>query len=1232
MPELVSGGPTIPVQLMNRLDSGRAVFFCGAGVSVGTGSGLPTFVDLVQHVYDKNGMTADEVEKQALHLDEPDEAKRRPQLDKALDLLERRDRLGATVLRRTVIERLSKDPTGKLAVHKALIALSRHANGVRLVTTNFDKRFEEAEPDLKLIDAAPKLPVPKRHSWKSLVHLHGRIGEDDDGTDLVLTAADFGRAYLTERWAARFVTELFREFTVVFVGYSVADPVMSYMVDALAAERAKGAQFADAYAFASYDGTPAGLAKARDTWRAKNVDPILYDGRDHHRVLTDTLVKWVAIQSDPLHARPQIAINDITKLPSGPDDPVVERVVWALQIPSAAKALANAPPIVDEEEFTKIEQWLESFSEAGLLRFPADEAGPGALGEDGKFIRLVDSGFQRGNPGTLDATRRHLACWIARHAHVPQVLTWVARNGGSMHAGLKQEIRIQLSSEDARIPSRLRFLWTVVLKQEPMDPWEFLWTSRHYKAADQGSEQREIENGVIASMEPHLRVLPGPSSNVRFAQYMNQAAEAISPVKACAHLRLVAGDDERQDQVEAVLENPDVLARHAQTLTSHLEKALVLAKEVEDIFPDSSVYRPSIAPHQQNQHREYENWTTLIEMVRDGYLALAERDRGQADNLLQRWVLSAEPLFVRLALHALTENPKSDIQMAKKLLVSGRRPGVWASELRREVLRFLRRAGARVPRALRIDLVRAIHAGPKQRPRRPWPNYEAWMRHETALRLYKLVVSGARIDRRSRTLADEAAEVVGRVQHDRDEFLHWVGDAEWIGPEDVAPAELLEGEAGEIAAAIRDENVSAEGFRNLAQARPRKAADALKELSEEGRWPAPFWQGFLWSIPHAPDQPDAVTELREEIAKTLINAPVELFEEIGTPITSIVEEQAKTCATEREAEFARFWARAWNAAAAKEVENVIGIGDPMTDALNHPAGKLAEAALSRLSKYKPGAGKKLPAQVQPYFSAIADSAHGHLGRVMLAARLHYLHAIDPEWVVNKLVPYMSPGQSEEATNLWYAFSWSRAIGPNLLQVLKELFLKALQDAEINAHVGDNMTTIFMTVCLEAPHELAEDEVRVVVDTMAEEALKRVLAYLRGRLQGEPAERGQIWRERVEPWLQRYWPRPAGRNTAGTSKAMVEMLAACGDAFPQATDWALERLQPIEKGFYQLRTSGHAKSHPNETLRVLEKVIAPGALADHNRHFVTEMLEEIAAAHPELQADPAFGTLHQRTNQ
>ena len=55
----------------------------------------------------------------------------------------------------------------------------------------------------------------------------------------------------------------------------------------------------------------------------------------------------------------------------------------------------------------------------------------------------------------------------------------------------------------------------------------------------------------------------------------------------------------------------------------------------------------------------------------------------------------------------------------------------------------------------------------------------------------------------------------------------------------------------------------------------------------------------------------------------------------------------------------------------------------MTEALNHPAGKLAEVPMARLSKYKPEVGKKLPVKVQPYFDAIADSAYGHFARVML---------------------------------------------------------------------------------------------------------------------------------------------------------------------------------------------------------------------------------------------------------
>lgn len=41
-------GPSIPDILLERCDTGRVVFLCGAGVSLP--SGMPSFVELTQHV------------------------------------------------------------------------------------------------------------------------------------------------------------------------------------------------------------------------------------------------------------------------------------------------------------------------------------------------------------------------------------------------------------------------------------------------------------------------------------------------------------------------------------------------------------------------------------------------------------------------------------------------------------------------------------------------------------------------------------------------------------------------------------------------------------------------------------------------------------------------------------------------------------------------------------------------------------------------------------------------------------------------------------------------------------------------------------------------------------------------------------------------------------------------------------------------------------------------------
>ena len=153
MPELVAGGPDIPPNLMNELDDENVVFFCGAGISMGAESDLPSFKGLVSQVYQDCRIEASEAEERA---------RKDKEFDRVLDLLERR--LVPDQVRSSVIQRLSVEPRGPLVLHQALVELSRTTKGVRLVTTNFDNRFSEALGEGQLIvDAAPRLPVPKPH-------------------------------------------------------------------------------------------------------------------------------------------------------------------------------------------------------------------------------------------------------------------------------------------------------------------------------------------------------------------------------------------------------------------------------------------------------------------------------------------------------------------------------------------------------------------------------------------------------------------------------------------------------------------------------------------------------------------------------------------------------------------------------------------------------------------------------------------------------------------------------------------------------------------------------------------------------------------------------------------------------------------------------------------------------------------------------------------------------------
>lgn len=196
-----------PEPLLAALRDGKLVIFAGAGVSMGEPSRLPNFPDLAREVAAGTGQT--------LQKSEP--------VDRFLGRLQH---TGVEV-HALAAQALSREDLKPTESHRDLLRLAFGVGQVRVVTTNFDQLFEQASKDV--LDSSPEVfrapALPLGNDFKGIVHVHGEVSHPGG---MVLTDQDFGRAYLTEGWARRFLVALFRQFTVLFVGYGHNDMVRNH--------------------------------------------------------------------------------------------------------------------------------------------------------------------------------------------------------------------------------------------------------------------------------------------------------------------------------------------------------------------------------------------------------------------------------------------------------------------------------------------------------------------------------------------------------------------------------------------------------------------------------------------------------------------------------------------------------------------------------------------------------------------------------------------------------------------------------------------------------------------------------------------------------------------------------------------------------------------------------------------------------------------------------------------
>jgi hypothetical protein len=563
-------GPNFPDELLEACDAGNVVFFCGAGLS---SPALPGFSGLAEQVISEFGPPLGSDTLAILSQIRSGAVLSSP-LDQVFNLLHQDYGPAAVehVVNTILKEKSVKAPTDQ---HSIVLRLSRSAaRRPQIVTTNFDRLFEKARPRIRW-HVPPGLPdLASGQTLEGLVYLHGRMPtQPSDGIkrlNFVLSSADFGRAYLADGWATRFVRELLQRYVIVLLGYSANDPPISYLLQGLHARTDK----TPAKIFAFDSGTE---EEVQVRWRDRGVRVLSYANSDgSYSGLWNSLRAWADRADDPGAWRHSI----VTIAQATPRDLLPDqrgRVVSLVRSDRGAKLFAEAVPYPRAE-------WLCVFDR--YVRYGSPRTTPRTEGEIAPRpeLKLDDDPFRpAGEPWTndevnddplLSAVRSgararlgsfggrqtaalpdrlfSLARWIGQTMNDPAAAWWAAGHG-TLHDVLLDQIEWQLGRPDGTIDDRARKVWSLLLESFRHSPFDERWYGFERTLKSDGwvdSTLREFERITT----PYLRVrrpystepLPpeGPWHELRLGEIVSftvkfppkHAENSKSPQKHCQQL------------------------------------------------------------------------------------------------------------------------------------------------------------------------------------------------------------------------------------------------------------------------------------------------------------------------------------------------------------------------------------------------------------------------------------------------------------------------------------------------------------------------------------------------------------------------------------------------------------------------------------------------------------------------------------------------------------------------
>ncbi|WP_155768406.1 SIR2 family protein [Mycobacterium colombiense] len=585
------GEVEIPDELVEAQQKGELVLFVGAGASIGAPSNLPSFWRLAETIRDESelGPIIGSLEGQAL-----DEVLDKVDQDYDVDVHLRAAKL------------LSPAASAPNELHRAIADLAS-STCVRIVTTNYDRHLSSALGNSVSEYIAPALPVG--NEFEGVVYLHGSLpllGENSTPRKLIITARDFGSAYLTAAWAARFLERMFATYPVLFIGYSHDDVIMKYLA------RGLGPQAKRRYILTD--------KPESNDWNQLNITPIGYSPADGHRALYDAVGKWASRSRSGLLDR-QRQIKDIVQS------------VRAQDLSAEQRSYLEAT-VTDEK----------------AVEFFCDQA----QGQDWLDWIAVRSEFRQlfDKKAASTAISWRLAAWFARTyvtAEASDSALAVCRAaGGHLGTELWEAVARQLSrlSRGQELPETM-LSWIVLLIRDAPENEPYLQVLLSKSALPADSSAAVALFAYLT--EPQLRVTPyllgGSHFEVRFRgddHWLRQAWDDLfKPFFPAVAFDLLAVVDQqlRRAQRDVALAN----GPNAGT-----ELALVRG-------PIASI----------GEWDDHGSLALLVDFARDGIESVLDTESSRAESQLAAWADSDVPLLRRLALHGWRY--RSDVGVTRKI-------------------------------------------------------------------------------------------------------------------------------------------------------------------------------------------------------------------------------------------------------------------------------------------------------------------------------------------------------------------------------------------------------------------------------------------------------------------------------------------------------------------------------------------------------------------------------------